>query len=252
METDVWGAIFRDQFAGLTARHELERDDGRVEVCESAAPYFEVPRSVAERELLDGLEGPVLDLGAGPGSYALYLQDRGIEVTAAEYSPGARQVCRERGCRHVASIDIRDVRIEPRTYRSVIVMGNTLGAHQTPETFAPLLQRLRAAVAPGGRLLFTMIDPLHSADPGHLRYHATNRNEGRPPGLIRMRVRYGDLTGDWGYLWMLTDEELQAAVGTSGWARVDERRSGPFRVTLLVSSERTEEAEGTASHGMPA
>ena len=158
-----------------------------------------------------GLEGPVLDLGAGPGSYALYLQARGVEVTAADYSPGARAVCRARGCRHVASIDIRDVRLEPGTFRSVIVMGNTLGAHQTPATFVPLLQTLREAVMPGGRLLFTMINPLHRVDPGHLRYHARNRNEGRPPGMIQMRVRYGELTGDWGYLWMLTDEELHAA-----------------------------------------
>jgi SAM-dependent methyltransferase len=250
METDVWGAIFRDQFAGLTARHELERDDGRVEVCESAATYFQVPRSPAERELLDGLEGPVLDLGAGPGSYALYLQDRGVEVTAAEYSPGARDVCRDRGCRDVTSIDIRDVRLEPGTFRSVIVMGNTLGAHQTPETFVPLLQRLREVVMPGGRLLFTMIDPLCRADAGHLRYHARNRDRGRPPGMIRMRVRYGELAGDWGELWMLTDEELQAAVDAAGWTRVDERRNGPSRVTLLegpleavVERERTDRAK---------
>ena len=250
MEPDVWGAIYRDQFAGLTARHELERDDGRVEVCESAATYFEVPRSAAERELLDGLAGPVLDLAAGPGSYALYLQERGLEVTAAEYSPGARSLCRQRGCRHVTSIDIRDMRLEPASFQSIIVMGNTLGAHQTPETLSDLLQRLREAVTPNGRLLFTMINPLHTAHPGHLRYHAMNREKGRPPGLIRMRVRYGDLTGDWGVLWMLTDEELQAAVRAAGWAPVDERGDGPLRVTLLerrperrVQAERTEKTE---------
>jgi hypothetical protein len=68
--------------------------------------------------------------------------------------------------------------------------------------------------------------------------------------MIRMRVRYGELAGDWGELWMLTDEELQAAVDAAGWTRVDERRNGPSRVTLLegpleavVERERTDRAK---------
>lgn len=40
---------------------------------------------------------------------------------------------------------------------------------------------------------------------------------------------------EWGQLWMLTDEELQAAVDAAGWTRVEERRNGGFRVTLLES-----------------
>ena len=74
---DVWGTIYRDQWSGRSARHEIERDDGRLEVFESASNYFDVPRSDDERDLLGQIEGPVLDLGAGPGSYALYLQNAG-------------------------------------------------------------------------------------------------------------------------------------------------------------------------------
>jgi hypothetical protein len=48
---DVWGAIYRAHWSGRAARHEIERDAGRVETFESASNYFDVPRSEAEREL---------------------------------------------------------------------------------------------------------------------------------------------------------------------------------------------------------
>ena len=51
-----------------------------------------------DRQLLPLIgQGPVLDLGAGAGRASLYLQDRGLAVTAIDASPGAVQVCRRRG-----------------------------------------------------------------------------------------------------------------------------------------------------------
>lgn len=75
---DIWGGIYADHWAGRPEPHFIERDDGLVETFPSAETYFRAPRSEGERELLDLLEGPVLDLGAGAGSYALYLQGRGL------------------------------------------------------------------------------------------------------------------------------------------------------------------------------
>ena len=69
----VWGKIFLEHWNGIREPHAVERDDGRREVIEWAADYFEAPRSEAERELLSQLHGPVLDLGAGAGSYSLFL-----------------------------------------------------------------------------------------------------------------------------------------------------------------------------------
>lgn len=230
---DVWGAIFKAQWAGVPARHELERDDGRVETLESASTYFSAPRSDEERDLLDKLEGPVLDLAAGAGTYTLYLQTKGLSVTAADFSHGALEVCRARACKNVVRVDLRDLSLEPAAFRSIIVMGNTLGAHQTPETFPTLLRHLRQAVAPHGRLLFTMIDPLDTTDESHLLYQQRNRERGLPPGLIRMRVRHDGQIDDWMNLWMLTEEELIPIAHEAGWTLAEERRDGPWRVRLF-------------------
>jgi hypothetical protein len=53
--------------------HSFHRDDGNVGVADSAAHYFEGPRSNAEREALQTLRGRVLDLACGVGRYGLFL-----------------------------------------------------------------------------------------------------------------------------------------------------------------------------------
>lgn len=81
---DVWGSIYRDHYAGRVHPHVIERDDGFEDEVESAEVYFTAPRSGIEREYLDQLRGDVIDLGAGVGSYARYLEDRGLNVTAID------------------------------------------------------------------------------------------------------------------------------------------------------------------------
>lgn len=234
---DVWGAIYLDYWRGERRPYMVERDDGVVHTLDSAAALFEAPRSEGERRLLDGLGGPVLDLGCGPGSYALYLQDRGLAVTAADLSPGAIRVCRERGCLDARVLDVRDLDLPDATYRSIIVMGNTLGLHQNPTTLPHFLEALRRATTPAGHLLCATRDPLETSDPLHLSYHRRNRDRGLPPGLTRMRMRYEEDADEWVTLWLMTEEELEAATSKAGWI---------LRERELVDSQRVDLYEATA------
>ena len=110
---DVYSRLYRDYWAGERPEYSVERDDGLRQDGLQVAGYFDVPRSEAEVEMLGRLEGPVLDLGAGPGSYTLYLQERGLDVTAIDVSPGAIEVCRARGCRDARAMDLRRLELEP-------------------------------------------------------------------------------------------------------------------------------------------
>lgn len=233
---DVWGRIFLDHWEGRPAPHYIERDDGLVHEFASAANYFEAPRSDEERSLLDELKGPVLDLGAGAGSYALHLQERGLEVTAIDSSPGAIRVCGERGCRNAEVMDIRDLHLPDGKYRSIIVMGNTLGVHQTPGTLGGLLTALRRACTAGARLVCTTIDPLETRDPAHLAYHRRNLERGLPPGLTTIRLKYRDRLDDWVPLWLPTTAELDEAFAASGWDLAARHIVGPHRLDSWLAT----------------
>lgn len=233
---DVWGSIYLDYWRGERRPHVVERDDGVVMTLDSPAMYFDAPRSDAERRLLDALEGPVLDVGCGPGSYALYLQRRGLAVTATDLSPGAVQVCRERGCLDARMLDVRDLHLPDAAYGSVIVMGNTLGLHQDATSLPRFLQALRRATRPSGRLLCTTRDPLETSDPVHLAYHQRNRDRGLPAGMMRIRMRYGQETDEWVTLWLMTADELRAAIEKSGWIQRERERVESLRIDLYEAT----------------
>jgi SAM-dependent methyltransferase len=226
---DVWGRIFLDHLRGDQEPYHVERDDGLRHLANPAVRYFEPPCLEGERTLLERLRDPVLDLGAGAGSYALYLQSLGLEVTAADFSPGAREVCRRRGCRDVEDMDLRKLHLGPGCYESVIVMGNTLGAHQTHETLPTLMAALRHGVRLGGHLLCTLVDPLDTTEPVHLEYHERNRKRGLPPGLTQIRMTYRGVSDEWIYLWMPTTEELIPIASDAGWELMEELPEGPLQ-----------------------
>ena len=233
---DVWGRIFSDYLAGHDEPHFVERDDGVERHGGSIERYFEEPHLEGERELLARLQAPVLDLGAGAGCHALYLQSLGIDVVAADSSSGALDVCRSRGCRDVRAMDLRRLDLEPASFGSIIIMGNTVGAHQTPETLPMFLSTLRRGVRPGGHFLCTAVDPLDTDEPIHLDYHRRNRERGRPPGLTRIRMKYRDLVDEWMDLWLLTPDELLEAAKTEGWALLEERTEGALHTRLFQAA----------------
>ena len=234
--TDVWGQAFADHLEGHAEEVLVERDDGVEHALGDVGFYFQAPRTEGERELLERLRGPVLDLGAGAGAYTLFLQSLGLEVTAADVSPAAVEVCRRRGCLHTRIMDLRAPELQPASFRSVIIMGNTLGAHQTPETLGDLLAALHAGVGPGGRLLCATIDPLETDEERHLAYHRRNRERGLPPGLARIRMKYKGTVEAWMPLWMPTDEEMGAEASGAGWRLLEERREGPHRLRLFEAT----------------
>lgn len=215
---DLWGRIYLDHWRGETYPHEFVRDDGKSQVVPSAATYFVAPRSDGEREVLTSLGGRVLDLGCGPGSYARFLEERGVAVTAVDASAGAIAVCRARGCRDARVADMDDLPPGLGPFDAIVCMGNTLGIGRGPDTLPRRLAALRTLSAPAGRLLAALRDPLATSDPEHLEYHARNRAAGRPPGLVRSRLRYRGEVGEWWELWMPTEPEVQRVARDSGWA----------------------------------
>lgn len=230
---DIWGRIYVDHWRGESHPHVFAREDGNSNVVDTAAGYFEAPRGGADRNACEGLRGRILDLGCGVGSYSLLLERQGADVVGIDSSPGAIDVCAERGCRDSRVMDFDDLRFEAGTFDVIICMGNTLGINQSPETLPRFLAKLRRLVNSEGRLLASVIDPLDTTDPKHLEYHARNRTEGRPPGLVRARMEYRGEVGAWWQLWLPTEGEFEQAAVRGGWMVESMEREGPSRLWLL-------------------
>lgn len=227
---DIWGRIYRDQWEGAPHPHVIERNDGREDTFDTAAHYFEAPRFPAEKEALARLSGPVLDVAAGPGSYAIYLQNHDLSVVAVDVSPLAVRIAGMRGCLDARVMDLRNLTFEPGSFGSIVSMGNSFGAHQDPDSLPAYMRRLRDLVEDGGVLVTSTIDPLDTDDPGHLAYHERNRERGRPPGLLSVRVGYREQLTDWFHLWLTTRDEIEDIASSSGWALKHEASDGPWRI----------------------
>ena len=107
------------------------------------------PVDGADETMLAAADGPVLDVGCGPGRLTAALHTRGIDVLGVEILPGVPVLAREAG----APVLLGDVfGSVPRAgqWRTALLADGNVGIGGDP---ARLLRRLRALLAPGGRIV---------------------------------------------------------------------------------------------------
>ena len=197
----------------------IERDDGFI-VAEDPIRYLDPPHrwSALDGRAFEQVRGRVLDVGCGGGRIALALQDTGHDVVAIDASPGAIEVCRERGVRqaHVRSVTQIDGAMGP--FDSIAMFGNNLGLLSNARRAVWLLRRMKRITAPGGQIVASTNDPYTTDEPADLAYQARNRARGRMPGQIRLRIRYREAATPWFDYLLLSLEEVRAIAAEAGWA----------------------------------
>jgi SAM-dependent methyltransferase len=216
-DEDAWGAALLDQFHGREVpRPQLELDNG--EIGPAMHPEWFFRRFDAwdwwDKELLPLIEaGPVLDLGAGAGRAALYLEDRGIDVTAVDSSPGAVEVCRLRGARDARLADLNEPP-QDRQWAAVLLLCGNLGLGGSWEGNRRLLSRLAEGAAPGALLIGDTVEP-------------------RGPAQVRLRIRYRDMVTPWWQQRNMSKSEIPALVDGTGWRIERHLEDGVDHVILL-------------------
>lgn len=212
----------------------VERDDGFI----SAAPadrYVAEPAQWpdADRAALDLCRGRVLDVGAGGGRIALALQERGLDVTALDVSAGAIEVCRLRGVRNTVhgTVDAHQGR-----YDTFVLWCNNLGLLGSPDAAPAFLGSLARLAAPGARIVAQGTNPYGGAgDPVHLAYHRRNRERGRMPGHLTVRVRHRELATPWFDYLLCSPDELRDLLPGTGWRLVAVDDTEPSRYTAVLT-----------------
>jgi SAM-dependent methyltransferase len=167
-----------------------------------------------DRELLPLVRtGPVLDLGCAAGRAALYLQERGIEVTAIDSSPGCVEVARRRGVRDARVGDLNDPPSD-KEWGAVLLLCGNLGLGGTWDANRSLLRRLAEITLPGAVLLGDSVNP-------------------RKDPQVSFRIYYGTTVSPWWQQRNVAAREVESLVAGTGWAVERQLEDGDDHSVLL-------------------
>ena len=166
--------------------HSPDFEEDEVEVSWYFRQYDDMPE--IEKKALDLCQGKIIDIGAGAGSHALYLQKKGMDVTALDISGGACEIMRMRGVKKVLQEDIFTYKEEK--YDTSLMLMNGIGVTGSIENLDIFLDSLNDLLNPGGQLLFdsTNLIYLYSNDQGEEKINLNDDYYGQ----VQFRMEYDD------------------------------------------------------------
>lgn len=120
----------------------------------NVAVLSEADRVTIEQWAL-GLDGPILDLGCGPGQWTAHLRERGHDICGID--PAAEMVAIARGRHPHVPFDVGSVEtLERRDLRGVLAWYSLI--HHDPPHLQAALTRLGRAIRPSGSVLLGFFD----------------------------------------------------------------------------------------------
>ena len=122
--------------------------------------YAEMPK--LEQKALQLANGKVLDVGCGAGSHALYLQEKGFDVTAIDISANAIKACKLRGLKKANVQDI--MQLEGDKFDTILLLMNGAGMCGKLKNIPTFLQKLKALLTDEGQILVDSSDIIYMFD----------------------------------------------------------------------------------------
>lgn len=122
--------------------------------------FAEMPQ--LEQKALQLAKGKVLDVGCGAGSHALYLQEKGFDVTAIDISANAIKACELRGMKKAKVQDI--MQLEGDQYDTILLLMNGAGMCGRLKNLPNFLQKLKSLLTDTGQILVDSSDIIYMFD----------------------------------------------------------------------------------------
>jgi SAM-dependent methyltransferase len=218
--SDVFGRALRDWARGGTDPEIFERDDGFTEVGAGHELYVAGFSAwpAPERQAMRYARGRVVDVGCAAGRVPLHLQERGYDVVGIDTSPLAVSTARARGVTDAWCLSAAALTARIGDFDTIVLFGNNFGIFGTPDRLRRVLTSWADRTPPGARILAESTNPYCGGAPAVTRgYYFRNRDSGRLPGHIRLRIRYGDGVTPW-FSWLFVSRrEMRALLQGTGW-----------------------------------
>ena len=166
-----------------------------------------------ERKALDMGKGKTLDIGAGSGCHSLFLQERGLDVTAIDNSLLSVETMKVRGIKKVLEQDFFTLKGQ---FDTILMLMNGIGIVGTLERLPEFFKQLDKILAPGGQVLCDSSDISYVFEtedgiiemPDDMGYY----------GEHSFQMQYKDTIGE-PFNWLYIDADtLKEKAGRSGYA----------------------------------
>lgn len=219
-EEDAYGQEIWAYYQSEEVLEIVERNDGYIDPSARAIKsYFSRYEDWApyHRRAMEFVQGRVLDVGCGAGRHALYLQEQGLDVLGIDNSPLAVKVARLRGLKKAQITSLEDLKAQPDSFDTIIMMGNNFGLFGSFTKAQKLLKRFHEMTSSHARIIADTVDPYQTENPAHLAYHRQNKAKGRMGGQVRIRTRFKTYVGRWFDYLMVSKDEMGDVLNGTGW-----------------------------------
>ncbi|MCX6184495.1 MAG: class I SAM-dependent methyltransferase [Flavobacterium sp.] len=115
-----------------------------------------------EQIALERAKGKILDVGCGAGSHSLYIQNKGLDVTAIDISANAINACQLRGLKNTRMQNV--LALQNETFDTILILMNGTGIFGTLAALPNYLQKLKSLLNPGGQILIDSSDLIYMYD----------------------------------------------------------------------------------------
>ena len=148
---------------------------------------------------LQNASGKILDVGAGAGTHANYLQNMGKDVTAIDISEGAVAFMQTQGLKS-KKVDFFDLKDEK--FDTILMLMNGIGIAGTLSNLEKTLEHAKSLLNPGGKILCDSSDIkyLYEDEDGSLWVNLNQEYYGN----FRFQMKYKKETGPW-FDWLYVD-----------------------------------------------
>jgi SAM-dependent methyltransferase len=138
----------------------------------------------------------VLDVGCGTGTLACLLAGRGLDVIGVDPAAASLAVARAKpGADAVRWLPGDATTLPPLQVDLATMTGNVAQVFTTDVQWSATLRGVRAALRPGGRLVFETRDPARQAWLGWTRERSFTRKEIEGAGVVQSWHELAEVTG---------------------------------------------------------